>query len=292
LHKFVNFTLDGLSNGMIYAALAMALVLIWRATRIVNFAQGAMAMITTYIAFSITNSGGNYWLAFAVALGSGLVIGTLTERILVRPIEGGPPLNAVILTLGLLLLLEGVAPMIFGGQIHSFPAGFSITGVKIGGSRVALSPFDIFTIGSVVGVMLLLLILFQRTNVGLRMRASAFDPRMARLLGVRVGRTLTLGWALAALVGSLAGILITPSVLLQPHNMDEILVFAFTAAILGGLDSPIGAAIGGVVIGLVLSYVGGYISPDLEVVGAFAVLVTVLMIKPEGLLARQPARRV
>jgi branched-chain amino acid transport system permease protein len=292
VHKFVNFTLDGLTTGMIYAAMAMALVLIWRATRIINFAQGAMAMITTYIAFSITNSGGSYWVAFAVALASGLIIGGLVERILVRPIEGGPELNAVILTLGLLLLLEAVAPMIFGGQIHSFPAAFSITGVKIGGSRVALSPFDIFTIGAVLGVMLALLFLFQRTGVGLRMRASAFDPRMARLLGVRVGRTLTFGWALAALVGSLAGILITPNVLLQPHNMDEVFVFAFTGAILGGLDSPIGAAIGGVVMGLVLSYVGGYISPDLEVIGAFLVLLTVLMIKPEGLLARQPARRV
>jgi branched-chain amino acid transport system permease protein len=292
MHKFINFTLDGFTSGMIYAALAMALVLIWRATRIVNFAQGAMAMLTTYIAFSITNHGGNYWLAFFVALASGLIIGALVERTLVRPIEGGPPLNAVILTLGLLLLIEAVAPMIFGGQIHSFPAAFSITGVKVGGSRLALSPFDIFTIGAVLGVMLVLLLLFQRTGVGLRMRASAFDPVMARLLGVRVSRTLTFGWALAALVGSLAGILITPSVLLQPHNMDEVLVFAFTGAILGGLDSPIGAAIGGVVMGLVLSYVGGYISTDLEVIGAFVVLLTVLMVKPEGLLARQPARRV
>jgi branched-chain amino acid transport system permease protein len=292
MHKFINFTLDGITNGTIYAAMAMALVLIWRATRVVNFAQGAMAMITTYIAFRITDSGGSYWVAFFVALAAGLIIGALTERILIRPIEGGPELNAVILTLGLLLLIEAVAPMIFGGQIHSFPAAFSVTGVKIGGSRVALSPHDIFTIASVLGVMLVLLFLFQRTDVGLRMRASAFDPRMARLLGVRVGRTLTFGWALAAVVGSLAGILITPSILLSPHNMDEILVFAFTAAILGGLDSPIGAAIGGLVIGLVLSYVGGYWSTDLEVIAAFAVLVTVLMIKPEGLLARQPARRV
>jgi branched-chain amino acid transport system permease protein len=292
LHKFVNFTLDGLTTGAIYAAMAMALVLIWRATRIVNFAQGAMAMLTTYIAFSITDSGGEYWVAFAVALVSGLIIGAVIERTLVRPIEGGPPLNAVILTLGLLLLIEAIAPMIFGGQIHSFPAAFSITGVEIGGSRVALSPFDIFTIAAVLGVMLALLLLFQRTGVGLRMRASAFDPRMARLLGVRVGRTLTFGWALAAMVGSLAGILITPNVLLSPHNMDEVLVFAFTAAILGGLDSPIGAAIGGVLTGLVLSYVGGYISTDLEVIGAFIVLVTVLMVRPEGLLARQPARRV
>jgi branched-chain amino acid transport system permease protein len=292
VHKFVNFTLDGFTTGMIYAAMAMALVLIWRATRIVNFAQGAMAMITTYIAFSITNGGGSYWVAFAVALASGLIIGALTERVLVRPIEGGPPLNAVILTLGLLLLLEAVAPMIFGGQIHSFPAAFSITGVKIGGSRVALSPFDIFTIASVLGVMLLLLVLFQRTGIGLRMRASAFNPRIARLLGVRVGRTLTFGWALAAVVGSLAGILITPTVLLSPNNMDTVLVFAFTAAIMGGLDSPIGALIGGLVMGLVLSYVGGYWSSDLQVIAAFVVLVAVLMVRPEGLLARQPARRV
>jgi branched-chain amino acid transport system permease protein len=292
LHRFVNFTLDGFTTGMIYAAMAMALVLIWRATRIVNFAQGAMAMITTYIAFSITDSGGSYWVAFAVALASGFILGAVVERVLVRPVEGGPPLNAVILTLGLLLLLEAIAPMIFGGQIHSFPPAFSNTGVKIGGSHVALSPFDIFTILSVLGVMLGLLLLFQRTGLGLRMRASAFDAPVARLLGVRVGRTLTFGWALAALVGSLAGVLITPNVLLSPNNMDIVLVFAFTAAILGGLDSPIGALIGGLVMGFVSSYVGGYLSTDLEVIGAFIVLVAVLMVRPEGLLARQPARRV
>jgi branched-chain amino acid transport system permease protein len=278
--------------GAIYSAIALALVLIWRSTRVVNFAQGAMAMFTTYIALALIDHGWSYWLAFGGALVAGFVIGAVVERVLVRPVESSPPLNVVILALGVLLFLEALAPMIWGGQIRTFPTPLSIRGIKAGTGRLALSPFDVFTIGAIVAVMILLVLLFRFTDLGLRMRAAAFRPEIARLLGVRVGRMLTLGWALAALVGSLAGILIAPSSLLYPNYMDPILVFGFTAAVLGGLESPLGAVVGGMLIGLALSYVGGYMGSDLETVGALVILVVVLMIRPQGLFSRSRVRRI
>ena len=288
---FVVLTLTGLAAGMIYSALALALVLIWRATRIVNFAQGAMAMATTYIALAVIQATGNYWLGFVAALLAGLAMGALAERFIVRWVETGPPLNAVILTLGLLLVLEAVVPMIWGAQIRSFPAPFSIAATQVGSTYVALSPFNIFTIAVVLAVMVLMLALFRFTGIGLRMRAAAFAPDMARLLGVRVGRLLTFGWALASTAGALAGMLVAPTLLLYPSNMDAILVYGFTAAVLGGLDSPIGALVGGVGIGLALSYIGGYLGGDLEAIGALVILIAILMLRPQGLFVHAAERR-
>jgi branched-chain amino acid transport system permease protein len=288
---FIVLTLTGIAAGMIYAALALALVLIWRATRIVNFAQGAMAMTTTYIALAVIQSTDNYWLGFVVALAAGLALGAVAERVLVRWVEVGPPLNAVILTLGLLLVLEAVVPMIWGAQIRSFPAPFSIAATQIGDTFIALSPFNLFTIAVVLLVMVAMFVLFRFTGVGLRMRAAAFAPDIARLLGVRVGRLLTLGWALATLTGALAGMLVAPTLLLYPSNMDAILVYGFTAAVLGGLDSPIGALVGGLGIGLALSYIGGYLGGDLEAIGALLILIAILMVRPQGIFVHGAERR-
>jgi branched-chain amino acid transport system permease protein len=288
---FVVLTLTGIAAGMIYAALALALVLIWRATRIVNFAQGAMAMTTTYIALAVIQRTDNYWLGFVVALAAGLVLGAVAERLLVRWVEVGPPLNAVILTLGLLLVLEAVVPMIWGAQIRSFPAPYSISATQIGDVFIALSPFNLFTIAVVLVVMVAMFVLFRFTGVGLRMRAAAFAPDVARLLGVRVGRLLTLGWALATLTGALAGMLVAPTLLLYPSNMDAILVYGFTAAVLGGLDSPIGALVGGLGIGLALSYIGGYLGGDLEAIGALLILIAILMVRPQGIFVHGAERR-
>lgn len=290
--KFIDLTLNGISTGAVYAAVALALVLIWRATRIVNFAQGAMFMFTTFIASAVISSGGSYWLGFAAALACGLVLGALVERALIRKVEGGPPLNAVIVTLGLLILLEAVAGMIWGNTPRSFPPAFSIRGYEIGGTRVLFAPNDTFTVLVVIATALALRVLFQRTKVGLQMRAAAFEPEVARMLGVRVGRMLTLGWALAALVGSLAGVLIAPSVFVGPNQFDPLLVFGFTAAIIGGLDRPEGAAVGGVLLGLVLSYVSGYEGSSLVTLAALVLLVIVLMIRPGGLFSSTRERRV
>jgi branched-chain amino acid transport system permease protein len=292
--KFIDLTLNGISTGAVYAAVALALVLIWRATRIVNFAQGAMFMFTTFIASAVIDSGGSYWLGFAAALACGFVLGALVERVLIRKIEDPthPPLNAVIVALGLLILLEALAGMIWGNTPRSFPPAFSIRGYDIGGTRVLFAPNDTFTVLVVIATALALRVLFQRTKVGLQMRAAAFEPEVARMLGVRVGRMLTLGWALAALVGSLAGVLIAPSVFVGPNQFDPLLVFGFTAAIIGGLDRPEGAAVGGVLLGLVLSYVSGYEGPSLVTLAALVLLVIVLMIRPGGLFSSARERRV
>src|SRR6266851_1907898 len=292
MSRFLVLTVNGLTQGAIYAAMALALVLIWRATKVINFAQGAMAMFTTYLALFAIDHGAPYWLGFVIALLSGLVLGGIVERVIVRPVESAPPLNVVILTLGLLLFFEAVATMAFGGKIRSFPPAFSIVGLRLGTSQVPFSPFDLFTLGSVLAVMILLLVLFQKTNLGLRMRASAFNPEVSRLLGVRVGRMLTLGWALASLVGALAGVLIAPSLLLYPTFMDDVLVFGFTGAVLGGLDSAIGAVIGGLIMGFALGYVGGYFGSDLDTVGALVILIGVLMVRPRGIFAVQRFREV
>jgi branched-chain amino acid transport system permease protein len=290
--RFLNLTLAGITSGMIFAAVALALVLIWRSTRIVNFAQGSMLMVTTFLAWTVIDHGGSYWLALAVALGSGLLLGATVERTIIRHVENKPPLNAVIVTLGLLVLFQAGAGMLWGGTPHSYPPAFTIRGFSVVGTRLLLSPSDVFIIGAVTTVMVALTVLFVRTDVGLRLRAAAFAPEVARLLGVPVGRMLTLGWALAAVVGSLAGVLIAPSVFVGPGQFDAVLVFGFTAAVIGGLDSPVGAVVGGLVLGCALSYVSGYLSSDIVALGAFAALITVLMIRPNGLFTVTAGRRV
>src|SRR5919198_801496 len=212
-------------------------------------------------------------------------------RVVVGPGEGGPPLNAVIVTLGLLVFLQAGAGMIFGGTPRSFSPAFSIGGYQVGGTRLLFSPADLFILLAVVVVTVALAVLFRRTATGLRMRAAAFAPEVARLLGVRVGRTLTLGWVLAAVVGALAGALVAPSIFVGPSTFDAMLVFGFTAAVIGGLDSPAGAGGGGVLLGLALSYVSGYAGSDVVTLGALVVLVIVLMIRPAGLFARRGGRR-
>jgi branched-chain amino acid transport system permease protein len=292
MSEFISFTLGGISFGMVYAAIGLSLVLIWRATRILNFAQGGMAMLTTFIAFSVIHATGSYWVGFVCALAAGLVLGGVIERVVIRPVENKPPLNAVIVTIGLLVALEGLAGIIYGGQYRSFPAALSINGLRIGSTHIALSLYDLFVIGAVLVVALLLAVLFRYTPVGLRMRAAAFQPDIARLLGVRVGRVLTLGWALASLIGALAGVLVSPSIFLYPNSMDSIFVLGFTAAVLGGLDSPFGAVVGGLALGILLNYVGGYLGSDLVTIFALLLLVAVLMIRPTGLFSVASTRQV
>lgn len=290
--QFIDLTLNGISTGAIYAAVALALVLIWRATRIVNFAQGAMLMITTYIAAVLVEANNPYWLALVVAVLAGLAFGALTELVLIRRVESAPPINAVIVTLGLLVLLEAVAGMIWSDTPRAFPAAFSIQGYKVGQTRILFSPNSTFIVGVVALVALGLGALFRYTNLGLKLRAAAFAPEVARLLGVRVGRMFTIGWALAAGVGALAGALVAPSTFVGPSNFDPILIFAFTAAVLGGLESPLGAILGGLLIGLVLSYVSGYEGESLAALAALVMLLLTLMLRPTGIFAASRERRV
>jgi branched-chain amino acid transport system permease protein len=292
--EFLQFTLSGVSFGMIYAAVALSLVLIWRGTRLLNYAQGGMAMITTYIAIEVIYHTGSYWVGFAVALVAGILLGAVCQLTIIRPTMNKPPLNGVIVTIGLLVLLEGLAGIFFGGQFRSFPTAFSVTGLKVGGTPLGVSRYDIFVAAAVLLATLALALAFRYTSAGLRMRAAAFNATIARLSGIRVARVLTVGWALAGLLGALAGVLVSPSTFLYPNSMDTIFVYGFTAAVIGGLDSPVGAVTGGLLLGLALSYAGGYLpsGASLVPVVALGILVLVLMVRPDGLFSATKVRRV
>ena len=292
MREFIQFTLGGISFGMVYAAIALSLVLIWRGTRILNYSQGAMAMFTTYIAFTVIGHTGNYWAGFAAALAAGLVLGAVIERTVIRPVENKPPLNAVVVTIGLLVFLEGLAGIIYGGQYRSFPPAFAITGLRAGSVALGISRNDVFVAGAVLLAALGLAVLFRYTSAGLRLRAAAFNAYAARLLGVRVGRMFTLGWALAGLIGALAGVLVSPDTFLYPASMDSIFVLGFTAAVIGGLDSPVGAVVGGLILGVALNYVGGYLGANLVPIFGLAALIVILMLRPTGLFATSTGRQV
>ena len=292
MQQFVNITLNGITVGFIYAAFALCLVLIFRATRIVNFGQGAQAMFTTFIALEVLQRGGSYWVALPVALLSGFLLGAFVERVIVRPVESGPEINAVIVTLGVFVGLVALAAVLFGNSFEGFAAPFGVRGIEVGGSTIGLTPNGIYNILAVLVAMAALLGLFQYTSLGLQMRASAFGQEVARLLGVRVGRMLTLGWALAGTFGSLAGILIAGGGFISPGYMDGVVVFGFVAAVLGGLDSFVGAVVGGLVLGLTTNFVQGYVGQELQTLAALAILITVLLVKPGGLFSSTVARKV
>lgn len=290
MQQFVTLTLNGVIVGSVFAAFALTLVLIFRATRIINFGQGAQAMFSAYLALELIQNGYSWWIGFAAALISGFVIGALVERLIVRPVVGGPELNAVIVTLGVFVGFIALAAILFGNTIEGFPAAFSVQGFE----AVAITPNDVFKGIAVLIALGLLLVLFQFTSLGLQLRAAAFGQEVARLLGVRVGRMLTLGWALAGLFGALAGVLIASGAPVSPNYMDGVVVFGFVAAVLGGLDSFIGAVVGGLVLGLTNTYVSGYVERGsaLVTLAALAILVVVLLVRPGGLFSSSVARKV
>ncbi|MBM0203450.1 branched-chain amino acid ABC transporter permease [Micromonospora sp. NPDC051227] len=292
MDRFVFLTVDGLSRGAVYAAFALALVLIWRAARVVNFAQGAMAVAAAYVAYTVSTATGSYWLGFVIAIVAGLLLGALVDRVVMRHVDHASPLNPVIVALGLVLLIQAVLGMVYGSEFRPAEAPFSRSALTVGGVAV-LSPYDLFVFATIGVVVSGLAWMFARTPVGLRMRAAAFAPEVSRLLGVNVGGMLTLGWALASGVGALAAMLVLPTELgLHPHAMDLVFVSAFTAAVVGGLDSPPGAVVGGLVVGLLLSYVSGYAGSDLTPLAVLVLLLAVLLVRPGGLFAPVAARRV
>ncbi|MBB6121799.1 branched-chain amino acid ABC transporter permease [Nocardiopsis algeriensis] len=280
---FLNLTLNGLATGAVYAALALSLVIIYQATRLVNFAQPALALVAVYIAYTVSQMTGSYWIGFVAGLLSGLVAGALVERVVIRPIAKSSELNAIIVTLGLLLIVQGGVGMIWGNRQHGFPYAFDYVG--------RFSPADVFAVASVAVTALLLFGLYQFTPLGLRMRAAAFRPEAARLSGVKVGLMLTAGWAIASLIGALAGMLAGPP-FISPNAFDGVFVYGITAAVIGGLDNPFGAVLGGVLIGLGMSYVSGYAGPELATLAALAIVVLVLSVRPDGILSRPAARKV
>ncbi len=292
--EFFQQVVSGLALGAIYAALALALVLIHRATGVINFAQGEMAMFTTYIAWTLTtNHGWDKWLAFAATLVLAFIGGVALQRTVIRPIERASILTIVIVTIGLVLIFNGAAGWIWTAEVRFFPSLFPNDTISVGG--VAISVIDLGTIGVVLVLVALLWAFFQFTTIGLALRASALNPDASRLVGVRVGWMLAIGWGLAAMLGAVAGILTAPTTTLDPTMMQAILIYAFAAAVLGGIDSPFGAVAGGLLLGVGLNLVGNYIDfvgADLRLPVALLIILVVLLVRPAGLFGKPIARRV
>jgi branched-chain amino acid transport system permease protein len=296
---FMQQIVAGLASGGIYAALALALVIIHRSTGVINFAQGEMATLCTYIAWTLTvNHGWSYWPAFAATLVFSFVFGVATHRIVIRPVERGNVLRIVIVTIGLLIAINGFVTWQWSGEQRQLKSPFPTETYDIGG--VAISAQDIGTIAVTLGIVVLLWFLFQFTKIGLALRAVAVNPAEARLVGVRVTWMLALGWGLAATLGAVAGLLTAPSVGLDPQMMAPILIYAFAAAVLGGIDSPFGAVVGGLALGVLLnvvSYLSQYealdwFTEELRLPLALGIILVVLLMRPAGLFGRTAVRRV
>jgi branched-chain amino acid transport system permease protein len=290
--NFIEYLLGGLGSGAIIALMALALVLTWRATRVVNFAQVGQAMFTTFIALSIQDLTGNWFLALAGAIVAGAALGVVVQYLVLRPVKRADTSGAIIATFGVLIALQAGAGMIWGGDQQAYPQPFNSAGISAFGREWPISVYDLVVIGVTLALVVGLSLVFTRTNLGLSMRATAFNPEVARLSGVRVSRTLTIGWAIAGIVGAVAGVLVAPISTLSPNSFDILLVFAFTAAVIGGLDSLVGAVALGVGTGLVISLVTGYSDSSNAPVVALVLLALNLLLKPDGVFGHTSSRSV
>jgi branched-chain amino acid transport system permease protein len=290
---FFQQVVSGLATGGIYGSLALALVMIYQATDVVNYAQGEMAMFSTYLAWSMINAGLPYWVAFSATLVIALVGGIVIERVVIRPVENAPILTIVIVCIGLLVILNSLAGWIYTYTQKPFPSPFPNRPIKVG--NVIFGAHDVGAIVITLIVLGLLYVFFRYTTLGLAMRAAAQNPASSRLVGIRVGWMLALGWGLAALVGAVAGMMVAPVVFLDPNLMSGILIYAFASATLGGFTSPGGAVVGGLIVGVTENLVGTYvrfIGTELKLTVALAIILIVLMVKPSGLFGRATVHRV
>jgi branched-chain amino acid transport system permease protein len=292
MELFLQQTFTGLAFGGIYACMALAVVMIYQATDHLNFAQGEMAMFSTYIAFSLLEMGIPYWWTFLLTMAISFVGGVLVERIIVRPVEGTSVLNEVIVFIGLLAIFNSLAGWIWDYTIKPYPSPFPeqpIFGNKFVGTH------DLGVIGVTLVVLFGVFLFFRFTPVGLAMRAAAQDPASARLVGIRVGWMLALGWGLAAAIGSVAGMMVAPIVFLEPNMMGAILLYGFAGALLGGISNPAGAVFGGFAFGVLETLVGAYVpfvGNELKLSFALVLIVAVLVFKPSGLFGYVVVKRV
>jgi len=293
VERLIQTLVDGVATGSLYGALALAVVLIFRTSGIVNFAQGEMAMFSTFVAWGLLEAGLPVGLAILATLGLSLLGGMVIERVLMRPFEGGDHLTLAIVTLGLFILVNSGAGWIWGFENRSFPSIFPDDTIGVGGVDVPLESVGIVVLLlAVVGVLYLF---FQRTKLGLALRAVSVNPESSRLSGISVGRTLMVGWGIAALVGALAGALIAPRLFLDVNFMGGVLIYSFAAATLGGFDSPLGAIVGGWIIGvtedLATTYVD-FIGSDLKILVPLVIILVVLLVRPAGLFGTREVTRV
>lgn len=291
----IQLLLAGAANGAIYGLLGLALVLVYRSSHIVNLGQGEMAMFTTYLAWSLLDAGFPYWAAFFAALAIGFVGGVAVFRILIHPVREAPELAILTITLGIFLLFNSMALWIYSGVPKPFPIPAGVPKKSWDVAGVFIVPHHVTILAILVAMMLLLFVFFRYTKFGLLMRAAAAQPQSSTLVGINVNLMMTIGWGIAAAAGAMAGLLSAPIVVLEPSFMFAILIFAFASATLGGLDSPVGAVVGGMIVGEVTALGARYvdfIGSDLQIILAFVFIVVVLLVRPAGLFGRPEVVRV
>jgi branched-chain amino acid transport system permease protein len=293
MELFFQQVINGIQSGVIYASLALAIVLIFRSTSTLNFAQGELAMFSTFAAWQLQDAGLPIVLAILGAMAMSMVGGAVIERVIIRPVGKDNVLAIVIVTIGLFIAVNALAGWIYGTDGRTFPRIFENTPLIEWGD-VTLTRETIGTAGILLVVVGLLYLLFQKTKLGLAMRAVASNDESARLVGIRVGRMLMFGWGLAASLGALAGAFAAPQLSLSQNLMLSVLVYSFAAATLGGFDSPLGAVVGGLIVGITQNLAGQYIDffDGFELASAFLLILVVLLVRPQGLFGKKVVTRV
>jgi branched-chain amino acid transport system permease protein len=286
LHQIIS----GLATGGIYASIALALVMVYQATHLVNFAQGEMAMFSTYGAWTLIRAGVPYWETFVLVIVASFIVGVLLERFVVRPVAARSALSVVVIFIGLLVIFNSVAGWIWTYSVQTFPSPF-LDSVFPTNKYITSHEF-----GSLVVMLVelaVLFVFFRFSSLGLAMRAAAHNPTSSRLVGIRVDLMLALGWGLAAAIGAIAGMMVAPIVFLDPNMMSGILLYGFAGALLGGIDSPAGAVAGGLLLGVVENLAGAYVvGTDLKLTLALLIIVGVLIVRPSGLFGKVIVSRV
>jgi branched-chain amino acid transport system permease protein len=301
MEQFLQQIASGLANGAIYACVALALVMIYVSTDHINFAQGEMAMFSTYLSWQLMTWGLSFWAAFVVAVALSFVMGVAIERIVLRPLHNAPVLSIIVVFIGLLAIFNSVAGAIWSYLIKEYPSPFPKSSFGIAG---VIGPHQLGVVVVTLIVLGLLFVFFRYTPLGLAMRAAAQNPQMARLVGVRVDWMLALGWGLAASVGAVAGIMVAHIVYLDPNMMAGILLYAFASALVGGISNPAGAVAGGFIVGILenmVAFAGNQIekATGIYIIGngekltvALIIVIFVLTVKPAGLFGRVLVKRV
>ncbi|MDZ4356787.1 branched-chain amino acid ABC transporter permease [Variovorax sp. RO1] len=290
MNAFLHQLLAGLATGGIYASVALALVMIYQATHHINFAQGEMAMFSTFIAWSLMQAGLPYWAAFVATVALSFVLAAVVEFTVIRPMHDKPALSVVVVFIGLLVIFHSLAGWLFGYTIKQFPSPFP-SDAWFGSAM--MSAHEMGAIGVTLLVVVLLFAFFRFTPLGLAMRAAAQNAASSRLVGINVGRMLMLGWGLAGAIGAVAGMMVAPVVFLDPHMMTGVLLYAFAGALIGGIDSPVGAVLGGFIVGVLENLIGTYVvGTELKLSVALVLIVGVLIVKPSGLMGRKLVTRV
>jgi len=288
--EFLHQLLAGLASGGIYASVALALVMIYQATHHINFAQGEMAMFSTFIAWSLIQAGLPYWAAFAATVVISFVLAAAIEFAVIRPMHRAPELSVVVVFIGLLVIFHSLAGWIFGYTVNRFPSPFPANAWY---ASELMSAHQVGAIFVALVMVALLFSFFRFTPLGLAMRAAAQNPASSRLVGISVGRMLMLGWGLAGAIGAVAGMMVAPVVFLDPHMMTGVLLYAFAGALIGGIDSPVGAVLGGFIVGMLENLMGSYVvGTELKLSVALALIVGVLIVRPSGLMGRRLVTRV